>query len=129
MPKKNKEAATVAPVVKKQTEGDTGSGDFLSSSVKRAEPSAEAILGDSGTPPLKSAPHSGFKPLVAKAVGSPVESPSIVMTTEDKAWVRLDAQSTQIFKKGQVVPGLGVFLGADKKSAKFDTGSVPLSAE
>jgi hypothetical protein len=78
--------------------------------------------------PPPAAPFSGFQPLSITPSAGPLEIPSVVLVTGDKAWVRLDAKSTQIFKKGEVVPGLGVFMGQDKKGAKFDTGIVPLSS-
>ncbi|PNG49979.1 MULTISPECIES: hypothetical protein [unclassified Variovorax] len=47
--------------------------------------------------------------------------------TGDKAWVRIGDQRTVIVSKGQSVPGLGVFHGAEGKGAKFDSGYLPIN--
>lgn len=67
-------------------------------------------------------------PIVAEPLVSDAK-PSVVARSSggDKAWVRLGSTRTVIVTKGQSVPGLGTFEGADSKGAKFDSGYVPIS--
>lgn len=71
--------------------------------------------------------ESGAATFKLKPLNFSLDPPSVVLAAEDKAWIRIDSKNTQIFKKGQAVPGLGTYLGPDKKGAKFDTGVVPVS--
>jgi hypothetical protein len=73
------------------------------------------------------APRPVVKPARATPLVPSSSKPTVVMANGDKAWVKLDDQRTVIITKGQEVPGLGTFHGADKGAAKFDTGSVPLN--
>jgi len=71
------------------------------------------------------------KPVVKSMHAAPLvpttSKPTLVMANGDKAWVKLDEQRTVIITKGQAVPGLGTFHGADKSGAKFDSGTVPVN--
>ncbi|KWU17779.1 hypothetical protein AS149_13750 [Burkholderia cenocepacia] len=78
------------------------------------------------------APHASQYREIGPVVAEPLVSdskPSVVARSSsgDRAWVRLGETRTVIVSKGQAVPGLGTFQGADSKGAKFDSGYMPIS--
>lgn len=60
-------------------------------------------------------------PLVAETF-----SPVVMLATEDRAWVKVEKSRTVIVRKGESVPGLGVFMGQTANGAKFDEKVVPI---
>jgi len=90
----------------------------------KAEPKVGATASDATA---VEAPRQVVKSARATPLVPSSAKPTVVMANGDKAWVKLDDQRTVIITKGQEVPGLGTFHGADKGAAKFDTGSVPLN--
>ncbi|MCC5610587.1 hypothetical protein LC612_28510 [Nostoc sp. CHAB 5834] len=51
-------------------------------------------------------------------------SPSVSAIAGDYVWVRTSEKRTVRFKKGESVPGLGEFKGADGDKAHFDKGTL-----
>lgn len=90
----------------------------------KVEPRVSAPTSDATAlePPRSVVKSARASPLVPSST-----KPTVVMANGDKAWVKLDDQRTVIISKGQDVPGLGTFHGADKGAAKFDSGNVPLN--
>jgi hypothetical protein len=116
IPKMETSAAEQGPIIAEATP--------TRASASKAEPRAssqasEATALDAPRPVVKSVRAAPLVPSSSK--------PTVVMANGDKAWVKLDDQRTVIITKGQEVPGLGTFHGADKGAAKFDTGNVPLN--
>lgn len=100
--------------------------------VERPAPAAEAIVESRPDPKPAAKPAAeGSKPVVKSMQAAPLvpsaNKPTLVMANGDKAWVKLDEQRTVIITKGQDVPGLGTFHGADKNGAKFDSGTLPVN--
>lgn len=54
-------------------------------------------------------------------------SPSVLMVTSDKVWVKTSISKTSIFRKGEAVPGFGVFEGESGGGALFNGAIVHIS--
>lgn len=109
-------AAEQGPIIAEATptRASAGKGE-----PKGSAQAADTTALDTPRPVVKSARAAPLVPSPSK--------PTVVMANGDKAWVKLDDQRTVIVTKGQDVPGLGTFHGADKGAAKFDSGNVPLN--
>ena len=98
----------------------------------KVAPTAVAPSAKAADMATASAPQASQYREIRQVVAEPLvaeSKPSVVAKSPlgDKAWVRLGATRTVIVTKGQAVPGLGTFEGADSKGAKFDSGYVPIS--
>lgn len=102
--------------------------DFKPVPATKAAPSKDASSEPKSSSQADADPE---KPVVKKLRAPPLvpaaSKPVVVLTSGDKAWVRVDEQKTVVVSKGQELPGLGTYRGTDGKSAKFDSGVLPVT--
>ena len=110
------------PPVSVSSSGSPASSAVTTSSASTAGPSNSA-----GSPVRAASDNAQVKAITAEPLVRERTRPVVVMATAQKAWVKVDDKQTVIVKKGEAVPGLGLFQGADSKSAQFDSGSYPIN--
>ena len=110
------------PPVSVNSSGSPASSAVTTSSAGTAGPSNSA-----GSPVRTASDNAQVKAVTAEPLVRERTRPVVVMATAQKAWVKVDDKQTVIVKKGEAVPGLGLFQGADSKSAQFDSGSYPIN--
>lgn len=122
---KLRQAATDAPVAVTAIATERPSARPIDDRPRKVEAAPTAQVTDAAP---SASQYREIHPVVAEPLVSDAK-PSVVARSSggDKAWVRLGSTRTVIVTKGQSVPGLGTFEGADSKGAKFDSGYVPIS--
>lgn len=118
-------AVTPAPVAVTPIATERPSARPIDDRSRKVEAARAAQVTDAAP---SASQYREIHPVVAEPLVSDAK-PSVVARSSggDKAWVRLGSTRTVIVTKGQSVPGLGTFEGADSKGAKFDSGYVPIS--
>lgn len=99
-----------------------------------AVPAEQVIYSPNSAPPQKASSakpkkqsaglDSGLEAEPGTADVSAGTAPSVSAVAGDYVWVRTSEKRTVRFKKGESVPGLGVFKGADGDKAHFDKGTL-----
>lgn len=103
------------------------SGSPVSSAVTTSSAGTAGPSNSAGSPVRAASDNAQVKAITAEPLVHERTRPVVVMATAQKAWVKVDDKQTVIVKKGEAVPGLGLFQGADSKSAQFDSGSYPIN--